>query len=112
MDDSKMSLKAKRVPGLIMFSWLEKGNSTRNIIYFLSVICAGLLVADFFYHRHGHFKIEELPGFFAIYGYVMFSLIIFLATLLRFFVKRREDYYGKKAVDSEVQKLENSKGST
>ena len=32
----------------------------------------------------------------------MFSLIILGASILRFFLKRSEDYYGNKAVDSEV----------
>ena len=42
----------------------------------------------------------------------MFSFIILGATFLRYFIKRKEDYYGSKAVDSEtiVQKnLEDKK---
>ena len=112
MHSSKKHNKLKRPLGSIIFSWLEQDNGTRNIIYFLAGVCAVLFLCDFFYHRHGHFEIEELPGFFAVYGFVMFSLIIFLATLLRFFVGRRANYYGDKAVDSETQERENQRGNT
>ena len=44
--------------------------------------------------RYGHFSIEKLPGFYAFYGFVMFSLIIFLATVLTYLLGRREDFYG------------------
>lgn len=84
-----------------IFGWLEKENSTSKIIYLLTAMCLFLFVSDWFYHRHGHFHIEEIPGFFSIFGFVMFSIIIFGAKALRFFIKREENYYGAKAIDSE-----------
>ena len=88
--------------GFIIFKWLDHKDSSRIIIGILLVICFGSVLCDFVYHRYGHFAIEEVPGFFAGYGFVMFSLIILGASILRFFLKRSEDYYGNKAVDSEV----------
>ena len=102
MSDSKNSKESVKPFGSILFSWLGHKNSSRIIIGVLVVICIVLGLSDFIYHRHGHFDIEEFPGFFAIYGFIMFSFIIFGTTVLRFFTKRKEDYYGSKAVDSET----------
>ena len=44
---------------------------------------------------------QNVPGFYGIYGFVMFTLLILVAKTLRIFIKRPEDYYGKAAVDSE-----------
>ena len=102
--DEKKENDSSQPAGYFIFGWLQARNSVNWIIYLLIFSCAILFVADFIYHRHGHFSIEEWPGFFAIYGFVMFSAIIFGAKTLRFFIKRPENYYGKKAVDSEKQK--------
>ena len=92
--------------GFIIFGWLNHKYSSRIIISILVLLCLGSVLSDFFYHRYGHFVIEEVPGFYAGYGFVMFSLIILGASILRFFLKRSEDYYGTKAVDSEVNCIE------
>ena len=111
MNKNKSSENVRKPVGFRIFSWLERDNSSKNIIYILSVLCACLVIGDLFYDRYGHFSIEKVPGFDAIYGFVMFSLIILLATILRFFVKRPEDYYGKKAIDGEDHQKENNSGS-
>ncbi len=90
----------------ILFSWLESPNSVRFLIYGLIAACVIVFTLDFSFNRYGHFKIEEYPGFFAIFGFVMFSLIIFGAKGLRLFLKRPEDFYGNKSVDGET-KIEN-----
>lgn len=96
------NLKEDTYPkGLILFGWLDHKHSVNIIIWILVILCLSLVISDFIYDRYGHFYIEETPGFFAGYGFVMFSVIIFGATLLRFLVSRNEDYYGDKAVDSE-----------
>ncbi len=101
MSDSKNSKEDITPFGSILFSWLKHRSSNRFIIGILAVVCIMFGLFDFIYHRHGHFKAEEFPGFFALYGFIMFSFIIFGATVLRYFIKRKEDYYGSKAVDSE-----------
>ena len=84
MDEKKENVSSQPA-GYFIFGWLQARNSVNWIIYLLIFSCAILFVADFIYHRHGHFSIEEWPGFFAIYGFVMFSAIIFGAKTLRFF---------------------------
>ena len=111
MNEGEMSVEDKKPRGSILFQWLEHRNSSTILIGFLTIICFGLFLSDFIYHRHGHFFVEKIPGFFAFYGFVMFSLIILGATILRFFVRRHEDYYGSKAVDGETVLNESSKDS-
>ncbi len=54
-----------------------------------------LLVIDPFIHKHGEFPWEDTPEFFAAYGFVSCVLLIFIARLLRRWIKRDEDYYEK-----------------
>lgn len=82
--------------------WVDKPGSASKIIAVLVVICILLGLADFFYHKHGHFEIEAFPNFYGFYGFIMFTAVILIAKLLRVFVKLPEDYYGDKAIDSEA----------
>jgi len=84
-----------------MFLWVDKPGSANKIFWGLAVFCALLFLADFTYHKHGHFEIEDFPGFYGLYGFVMFTLLILAAKTLRIFIKRPEDYYGDKAIDTE-----------
>jgi len=65
------------------------------------VVCGLLFLVDFTFEKHGHFDIENVPGFFGAYGFVMFTGLILAAKGLRVLIKRREDFYGDKAVDRE-----------
>jgi len=68
----------------------------RNIDRFLMVfyvICAVLFVLDFVIHRHTMHRLEELPGFYAVFGFVAFVALVVGSILLRKIVMRKEDYY-------------------
>lgn len=84
-----------------ILGWIDRPGSGDRIFWALVVLCGVLFVADFTYHKHGHFAVENVPGFYAIYGFVMFTALILAAKTLRIFIKRPENYYGKAAVDSE-----------
>ena len=56
-------------------------------------VCGLLFVLDFIIHRHASRDWEALPGFYAIYGFVAFVMLVLVAKLLRKLVMRREDYY-------------------
>lgn len=71
----------------------DKAVNVKRLLVCLYVFLAGLLVADFFIVRHGHFSWEESPEFFAAYGFLCYLTLIVLAKALRRFIKRREDYY-------------------
>mgnify|MGYP000259425990 CR=1 FL=1 len=79
--------------------WVDRPGSADKIVYTLAAICAVLFAADFFYHKLPHFAVEEIPGFYGIYGFVCFPGLILVAKALRYFIMRPEDYYGDKAVD-------------
>lgn len=82
--------------------WVDKPGSATKIVTALAVVCVLLGLADFTYHKHVHFEIEEIPNFYGFYGFIMFSALILAAKVLRTIIKRPEDYYGDKAVDSET----------
>lgn len=84
-----------------MLLWVDKPGSATKIFWALVVACVLLVLADFTYEKHGHFDVENLPAFFGIYGFVMFTGLILAAKGLRVLIKRREDFYGDKAVDRE-----------
>ena len=76
------------------------------MIIILIFTSAVLFIFDFFINRYSHFEIEKYNGFYAIYGFVAFSVIIFGSKGLRFLIKRPENFYGSKAIDSE-EKINN-----
>jgi hypothetical protein len=78
-------------------SWVE-----RNVNLFIAglvIACIATLVAQRVFspmsseEHPAHFEIEKIFGFEAIFGFVAFVVVVFLGWLLRFFVKRDEDYY-------------------
>ena len=55
----------------------------------------------FFVKRYVYFEIESTYNFYSIYGFIMFSVIIFGSRLIRLLLCRPENFYSKKAVYSE-----------
>ena len=74
--------------------WLDDRRNVDKIFYGLALICAGLFLADFFYHKHVSFSFEGWFGFFAWYGFICCVTLVLLAKQMRKLVKRDEDYYG------------------
>lgn len=71
-------------------------DNPRNVKRFLLVfyICLiVLLLIDPFIDKHGDFDWENVPAFFAAYGFVSCVLLIFIAKIMRFWIKRDENYY-------------------
>ena len=64
-----------------------------KLIKALVGICVLRVLADFGYHKHGHYGFEEIPGFHAAFGFVSFVFLVLSATQLRKLVMRGEDYY-------------------
>ena len=83
------------------YVFFEKNNRLRAVLFAYIVLCVGLFIIDFFVKRYIYFEVEGLYNFYSIYGFVMFSIIIFGSRFLRFILGRPENYYDKKAVDSE-----------
>ena len=83
------------------YVFFEKNNRLRAVLFAFIVLCIGLFIIDFFVKRYIYFEVEGLYNFYSIYGFVMFSIIIFGSRFLRFLLGRPENFYDKKAVDSE-----------
>ncbi|BEQ16067.1 hypothetical protein [Desulfoferula mesophila] len=71
----------------------DKPKNVKRLLVGLYILLAGLLAADFFISKHGHFSWEEAPEFYAAYGFLCYLALIVLAKILRRFIKRPEDYY-------------------
>ena len=71
-------------------------DTPRNVARLLRgfyAVCGLLFVLDFIIHRHTIHPWEQLPGFYAIFGFVAFVLLVLVAKLMRKLLMRREDYY-------------------
>ncbi len=61
-----------------------------RIFYFC---CALLVIADLVVHRHIYTAIEEVPAFYALYGFIACVVLVLIATQMRKMLMRDEDYY-------------------
>lgn len=73
--------------------WLDEPRNVRKIVIAVTVVCAGLFLADAFYLKHPYFQIEYLFGFYGIYGFVVCVALVLAARWMRSFLMRGEDYY-------------------
>lgn len=87
-DDEPVAPEGKRY-------WLDEPRNVQRIFWALCAFCLLLAVADFFYHKHSHFEVEDFPAFYGLYGFVSFVFIVFAGKLLRKIVMRDEDYYDR-----------------
>ena len=73
--------------------WLDKPKNVRKIILGLIIIGVLLFLADAVYHKHIHFKAENIFGFYALVGFFAFIGIVLSGKALRKILMRSEDYY-------------------
>ena len=73
--------------------WLDRPRNVYIIIFLLVAVCVILFFADAFYHKHPHFEIENMFGFFGVYGFFVCVALVIIAKSLRTILMRPEDYY-------------------
>lgn len=73
----------------------DNPRNKQRIVWLLFIACVVVLVADFFYHKHGHYKFEELFGFHALFGFTTFFGLVLVGAQLRKLLMRDEDYYDR-----------------
>jgi hypothetical protein len=71
----------------------DKPENVKKFLGFLYSSLVVLLIVDFFIHKHAEFPWESATDFFAVYGFISCVALIFIAKVLRLFVKRDEEYY-------------------
>lgn len=69
----------------------------KRVLWLLYGGCIILFVLDFILHRHIVHPLEELPGFYPVYGFIGCVLLVVVAKWMRNFLMRSEDYYQSKA---------------
>ena len=52
-----------------------------------------VLIAEAFVDMHGEFTVDHFYGFYAVYGFISYVLLIFVAKAIRKIIMRKEDYY-------------------
>ena len=80
-------------------SLFDKPKNVKRILYCLYGSCALLFGLDFVINRHTSHSWENLWGFYAIYGFVGCVVLVLVATWMRRFLMRPEDYYDKEVED-------------
>ena len=71
----------------------DKPKNVKRLLGSFYVSLLILLIIDFFINKHAEFPWEGATDFFAVYGFISCVLLIFVAKILRHFVKRGENYY-------------------
>lgn len=75
--------------------FFDKQENIDKIIKVFYVLCAVLVVVDFLVHRHIYHDWENIPAFYAIYGFVGCVVLVLIAKVMRKFLMKEEDYYDK-----------------
>ena len=73
------------------------------------VLCALLVLAAFLVHRHIYVSWESFPAFYALYGFIACSVLVFLAKLMRVVLMRDEYYYDAKETSTNMLDKTNGK---
>ena len=73
--------------------FFDKPSNITLILRVFYVLCVLLVVLDFVVHRHIYTEFEEIPTFYAIYGFVACVVLVVIAKWMRKFIMRDEQYY-------------------
>ncbi len=73
----------------------DNPNNVKRLLHILYACCAILVVLDLVIHRHTMHEWEKLWFFYPIYGFIGCVVLVIVATWMRTFLMRSEDYYDK-----------------
>jgi len=90
----------------LLFGWVESPRTPLLLLLIVGLICAGLIVADLFVHRHEYkyTSFAESTGFYAFWGFAAFATAVLSGWPLGKLLRRDEDYYGE--ADTKPQDVE------
>ena len=71
----------------------------KRLLHFLYASCVVLFILDFVINRHVYHSWENLWGFYPLYGFVGCVVLVMVATWMRTFLIRAEDYYDSEGED-------------
>lgn len=73
--------------------FFDKPENVQRVLKGFYAICIILVIADFVVHRHISLSWEEIPAFYAIYGFIACVVLVVIAKEMRKVIMRKEDYY-------------------
>lgn len=75
--------------------FFDKPDNIQKMLKVFYILCGLLVIADFILYRKVYHSWENIPAFYAIYGFVGCVLLVVVAKWMRTFLMREEDYYDK-----------------
>ena len=84
-----------------LLTWVDRPGNPLKLVWILAAACLIVALADFTYEKHEYFSVPNLPFFYGMFGFVMFTALILAAKALRTLIRRPEDFYAPKAIDTE-----------
>ena len=75
--------------------FFDKPENIKKMLNIFYVVCALLVLVDFVVHRHIYHDWENIPAFYAIYGFAGCVVLVLIAKLMRKVLMKEEDYYDK-----------------
>jgi len=71
----------------------DKPRNVKRLFKAFYASCILLVIADFIIHRHTTMRWEDIPAFYALYGFVACVLLVVIAKNIRKIILRKENYY-------------------
>lgn len=65
----------------------------RKIAYPSFIVLFFLLISDLFIHKHSHYHVEDIFGFYSLFGFLGCGLIIIGSKFIGKFLCKNENYY-------------------
>jgi len=88
----------------------DKPENIKRLLHIFYACCGLLFILDFVIHRHIVHSWENLWGFYPLYGFVGCVVLVLVATWMRTFLMRSEDYYDEDKTDTDVKQNTESGG--
>ena len=89
--------------------WLDRPENHRKLWIGFIVVLACTVLAEFLWPIHGHFEIESITGFNALYGFGACAAMVAFAKLLGVWLKRSDTFYASEDSES-ISSADNAKG--
>ena len=75
--------------------FFDKPENIGKLLKVFYALCVVLVVVDLLVHRHIYHSWENIPAFYAIYGFVGCVALVVVAKAMRKVLMKEEDYYDK-----------------
>ena len=78
--------------------WLYREENRRTLWYIVLILAVISVIPEFFMHHHGNFEaqginLDSQSGFYPWIGFVSCAVLILIAKLFSYVIKRKDDYY-------------------